>query len=533
MTVPQPTQDGSFINCDQPPLARPLPPSAPSSVPIEKWRSDETEEERSGALFDIVLRSPPWLVSMLIHVVVMIMLGLLTVSVQVKSQLHEILVGEADVIDEFDELNDNSIIEQLTPDIEVERDAMELTDVVTLQDFELEAIPDIHSADNFDPAAERIELGPMPELMERSGHLLSHVSATDAGQGFHGRSAAHRSGMVRRKGGTPGSEAAVVLALQWLAAHQNADGSWSYDHRHGGGTSCTCNMPGKFNTRYGSTALALLPFLGAGHSHKKGQYQQTVANGIYYLLKTMKIDNSNNVGKMLDEGNAGMYAHGLATMTLSEAFGISYDKELRGPAQAAVNWIVQSQGPMWGYHGGGNDTSVSGWQIMALKSAYTAGLQVPTPTTQKISMGLDGLQENEDGAFYGYQGPGNRTATTAVGLLSRMYLGREQNHPGLLRGMQFIAEKGPDTGNIYYTYYATLAMFQYTSGEGSVWKIYNTAMRESLIAAQHKTSHETGSWILGTHVNTGGRLYSTSLCAMCLEVYYRYMPVYEATRFGG
>jgi hypothetical protein len=152
---------------------------------------------------------------------------------------------------------------------------------------------------------------------------------------------------------------------------------------------------------------------------------------------------------------------------------------------------------------------------------------------EKISIGLDGVQSGDYGAFYGYRGPGKGPATTAVGLLSRMYLGWDQTHPGLVEGMQFLADRGPEPGNMYYTYYATLAMFQYTSGEGSFWENYNLAMRESLIAAQHQEGHERGSWTLGTYVGSGGRLYSTSLCAMCLEVYYRYMPVYRPDRLKG
>ena len=158
---------------------------------------------------------------------------------------------------------------------------------------------------------------------------------------------------------------------------------------------------------------------------------------------------------------------------------------------------------------------------------------MPSLTIQKISMGLDGVQSGEYGAFYGYNGPGKGPATTSIGLLSRMYLGSDQTHPGLASGMEYIAQQGPNPGNMYFTYYATLAMFQYTSGKGTVWQQYNVAMRESLVAAQHKTGHETGSWSVGTYVTQGGRLYSTAMCTMCLEVYYRYMPVYQLHGFAG
>jgi hypothetical protein len=480
----------------------------------------------------LVNRSPPWLVSMQIHLVTLIMLALFAIPTHVMNQGHEIVIEMVDDMDAADELDEQLVTEQLIRDIEVTSDSMQPLDVVTLHEFE----PEVPPATPFNPegldAASQNEFGLFSEVVERSSDLLSEVSGGALNKDFGARSTAGRSVMVRHKGGTAGSEAAVELALRWLAAHQNTDGSWSYDHRLGGGVTCTCTRPGQSSGRYGSTALALLAFLGAGHSHVEGEYKKTVAGGIQYLVTNMTLDPEKHAGKMLDDGHAGMYAHGMATMALSEAYVMSYDERLRAPAQAAVNWIVQTQGPLWGYRGGGNDTSVSGWQIMALKSAYMARLLVPELTIQKISTGLDGLQSGEYGAFYGYNKPGKGTATTSVGLLARMYLGWDQTHPGLARGMQYIAQHGPNPDNMYFTYYATLAMFQYTSGEGPVWQQFNVSMRESLISAQHQTGHETGSWSIGTYLNQGGRLYSTAMCAMCLEVYYRYMPVYQLRGFA-
>ena len=57
-------------------------------------------------------------------------------------------------------------------------------------------------------------------------------------------------------------------------------------------------------------------------------------------------------------------------------------------------------------------------------------------------------------------------------------------------------------------------------------------MRDYLISTQAQTGHESGSWFFpGEHNEAGGRLYVTALCAMTLQVYYRYMPLYRPETF--
>ena len=113
-----------------------------------------------------------------------------------------------------------------------------------------------------------------------------------------------------------------------------------------------------------------------------------------------------------------------------------------------------------------------------------------------------------------------------------MYTGWPKSHAGLKQGMNSIAAMGPDLQNLYYTYYATQAIFQYTDGKGPQWNRYNEALRDPLIAGQARQGHEQGSWTIGQHAGAGGRIYSTSLACMCLEVYYRHMPIYRKGGFG-
>jgi hypothetical protein len=216
---------------------------------------------------------------------------------------------------------------------------------------------------------------------------------------------------------------------------------------------------------------------------------------------------------------------------------MTHDPALRQPAQAAVNFIVEAQDPT----GGGwrylpqqaGDTSVVGWQLMALKSAQMAYLRVPTATMRKAGYFLDHVQTDR-GAVYGYQGPERgRPATTAIGLLSRMYLGWTHDHDGLQRGVRGLGMLGPSTdssrlrNNMYYNYYATQVVHHYG---GADWERWNEVMRDYLIQTQSTKGHETGSWFFQGNdhgTGAGGRLYFTALATMTLEVYYRYMPLYR------
>ena len=104
-----------------------------------------------------------------------------------------------------------------------------------------------------------------------------------------------------------------------------------------------------------------------------------------------------------------MYCHGLAAITLCEAYALTQDKALAGPAQQSINWIVYAQdktGGGWRYSPGQpGDTSAVGWQIMALKSGHLAYLDVPAKTIAGAINFLNLVQSNS-GANYGYTGPG-------------------------------------------------------------------------------------------------------------------------------
>ena len=277
--------------------------------------------------------------------------------------------------------------------------------------------------------------------------------------------------------------------------------------------------------------MALLPFLGAGQTHIAGDYQQVVGNGLDALLRQMKVKKN---GGSFEDGGV-MYSHGLASIALCEAYGMTDDPRLQQPAQAALNYIVYAQDPQ----GGGwrysprtpGDTSVVGWQIMALKSGHMSYLNVPYSTVRGATYFLDRVQVN-GGTGYAYVTDelNYRPGTSAIGLLCRMYLGWKRDNEILKQGVARIAKTGPSNDDFYYNYYAAQLMFQFTNAEGEMWETWNNKLRDQLVASQDKQGHAKGSWLSqgGHGIKKGGRLMCTSLGTMTLEVYYRHMPLYRS-----
>jgi hypothetical protein len=334
-----------------------------------------------------------------------------------------------------------------------------------------------------------------------------------------------KAALIREGGGNEFSEEAVAKALKWLVAHQATDGGWSFDHRQGGHRCAgRCKNPGTADeARIGATALALLPFLGAGHTPKSGTYREPVRRGLHYLITRQNLRSG-----ALFEPVGNMYSHGLAAIALAEAYAMTRDKPLHDAAQAALDFISEAQDPGgggWRYvPGQAGDTSVVGWQIMALKSGSMSYLKINPDTIRNASRFLDAVGA-DGGATYGYQQPGDGQATTAIGLLCRMYMGWKRDHEVLDRGVAFLDKRGPSKGDMYYNYYATQVL-HHVGGEP--WKRWNAKMRDQLIASQATRGHEQGSWYMrDRHGDRGGRLYCTALAAMILEVYYRHLPLYK------
>lgn len=333
---------------------------------------------------------------------------------------------------------------------------------------------------------------------------------------FYGRSGATREFALVNGGGTKESEAAVVRGLLWLKRNQSSDGRWLLD--------------GNFKDRgspndIAGTAFGLLPLLAAGKTHKASKdnkdFDKPVEKGLLYLIRKQNKRDGNFGG--------GMYAHGLASIAMCEAYGMTQDPALRRPAQMAVNYIVKAQHSAGGWRyspGQPGDTSVVGWQVMALKSAQMAGLDVPEVVMRKAQAYLNSCEDSTNG--YGYTGPGPTPTMSAVGLLCRQYLQSwgPQNLK-LIKGISnHLKTNPPGTKNIYYFYYATQVMHHFG---GSDWTEWNKKMQKYLLEGQDKTTGpNAGSWDStgDGHAASGGRVMVTSLSLLTLEVYYRHLPLY-------
>jgi hypothetical protein len=323
------------------------------------------------------------------------------------------------------------------------------------------------------------------------------------------------------------TEAAVARGLRWLAAHQAGDGRWSL-HRLAHARGCNCGGAGSIRSDSAATSLALLPFLGAGQTHLVGRYQDQVSRGLRWMLEHQRSD-----GDLRDssQGNAGMYAHGQGTIVLCEAFLMTGDEALRLPAQRAVDFIVEAQHPAGGWRyspGQPGDTSVLGWQLMALQSARAAHLNVPDETFELAGQYLDTVSRR-GGALYAYlPGQSPTHVMTAEALLCRIYLGWQLDASALREGIEYLVDRHmprEEEPNIYYWYYATQTL-HHSGGES--WERWNARMREILVESQERRGHGAGSWApRGEHSGPGGRIYMTSLAVCSLEVYYRHLPIFR------
>ena len=205
------------------------------------------------------------------------------------------------------------------------------------------------------------------------------------------------------------------------------------------------------------------------------------------------------------------------------------DPNLREPVQRAINFISQAKNDdsAWRYtpRCGDNDTSVTGWQVFALKSACVSGLEVKREDFADASKWLDNMTVLDTGRVgYNKKGFGSPTIT-AVGIMCRMLLGWRNDSPLLQKGSKIILSDNSWCSekevNFYHIYQASLGMFQ--MGD-PYWKTWHDKMTDFLLKNQVQGSCEHGSWEPSKDQRCKNRVFTTALGALSLEVYYRYLP---------
>jgi hypothetical protein len=372
------------------------------------------------------------------------------------------------------------------------------------------------------------------------------VGPGGGGGGRYGGRFGGRENLVARGGGTYATEGAVLAGLRWLARHQAEDGHWgarSFQEQCGKIIEGKCAGNGHEDNDVGVTGLALLAFLGAGYTH----LSRDVYDGICFGTVVKKgnqwlIQNQDAEGCVGPRQGHYMYCHAIAALALSEAFGLTGTELLRDNAQRSINFVVSAQNPYkaWRYSHRcrDNDTSVTGWCVMALKSAEISGLQTSGSAFQWAKTWIDSVTTSDGQTGYTNKpGKENRQndAMTAVGMMCRIFIDKKKEDPRLKGGAEHVTKSLPDWkhSNFYAWYYISLALFQYDGPDGPYWKKWNERMKETLVTHQRKKSDGcmNGSWdAIGPWGGHGGRVYSTAINTLTLEVYYRYDNVFGSGR---
>jgi len=348
---------------------------------------------------------------------------------------------------------------------------------------------------------------------------------------------------LREHGGTPETERAVAAGLRYLASIQRRGGWW-------GDRS---DRSDKYrDLRIGKTGLALLAFLGAGHTHRSGtEHSEVVSRAFRFLFGTQDAATGHF-------GNSEAYAHGIATYALAEAYAMTKDRDLLDPLERGVRRILDTQQRRvrdprvfggWSYYYPDGSTfdswpraSITAWQVMALESAKLSGFEIGDAPFEAARAYLLHSFDEEQGYFRYCHDPNRlesayRTlpGSTPASIFALTLLG-EGDDGRVLAALDFVRRRPPRSfrvtseerfvtrgeGNVYFWYYSTLALFQRGGGD---WAAWNAAMQRTLLPAQA----EDGSWppidpyaeIAGD--DDGDRSYTTAVCVLMLEVYYRYV----------
>ena len=391
-----------------------------------------------------------------------------------------------------------------------------------------------------------------------------------------GRQEGQRRNLLAAGGGTDQTEQAVKRALAWIVRQQTDRGVyaglWSLRGPYPDG--------GSEENRVAATAMALLALQGAGNTPTTGEHKEAVRDAWRSLIKTQT--DAGNFAPASDEHTSAagrMYGHGQITIALCEAYGLTRDVKLEQAAQAAIRYALAAQLPDggWRYHlpdtdesgfleswKNRGDLSMTGWFLLALKTAEMAGLQ--TPAIEEAFLRVDDflnqlriVSDDPDANDLGYDYQFNplnpvkkfQPAISAEAILGKLFLGTtpDDHHvravvdrllaespiafPESLRkggrAVEFAAidprSMNHAVKNIYAWYYITQVCHHVG---GRVWREWNADMCTLLPENQEAGGFQRGSWSPAHDLYgvKGGRLFTTALCACMLETYYRHLSLY-------
>ncbi len=515
-------------------------------------------EDFNAQLYGALRQSPWWMISVALHVCVFFILSLIDTGDADANTAPPMRASmDAEQIEE--ELEEEDEEEQEIHEQEI------TTEEPVVVDEEIAEKPITDNDLDFDESFGESE-GLSDAPFEGPSNNGSIGIGGGAGGAFPGRGGGRNQGSGR--GGKRPEDTAVDEALRWLAAHQSPDGGWEAAGFNqwcdGKAVTDPAQRPdglGKALYDPGVTGLALCAFLGAGYTNRgKHPFARVVGKGLRYLKNIQ--DPEGCFGPRSTKQY--IYNHATAALAMVEAYGMTGSPIWHGSAQRALDFIALTRNPYfawrYGVKPGDNDTSVSGWMMMALKSAelvnkasVKAGRRAPLAYDQSSFDGLRAWLDKATDPDYGRVGytkrgegparpaelvdrfPGEKSESmTAVGILARIFMGEDPRKSKIIqRGAELCANLpptwNPTDGSIdmYYWYYATLGIFQVG---GKPWATWKKAMQGAMVESQRLDTTYClykGSWDpIGPWGGDGGRVYSTAIMAMCLMVYERYGKVF-------
>ncbi|MDI6773988.1 MAG: terpene cyclase/mutase family protein [Verrucomicrobiota bacterium] len=430
-----------------------------------------------------------------------------------KNTTVQVSIREEKVVEELKEVE---------PPPEPEIQPPEPTDVAQVNET---FIPSTSKETSVGPDA---DFSPQPALLDSVAIIKSPVIMKGI---FGSRSPGARGSALGRHGGSGVTEGAVLRALRWLKKNQEGDGSWN--STSGGGI-------GKMDAPAGLTGLALLTYLAHGETPASPEFGATVDKAIKWLLKRQRED-----GAWLNV----QYEHLIATYAVCEAFSMIGMPSLKAAARKGMDVIIAGQNPSGGFDysltpgAPRNDTSIMGWAAQAMKAGKIAGVECPD-LDNAMKKAIEGFKCNFQGdsasGGFGYDGPGKH-GLTGAGILSHQLLGigKSPETKGALAYLmatdQFDwnrAAEGDRWRMVYRWYYNTQARFH---EGGECWKTWNKAFSVPMVKAQIVIPQaiqapsgkmvDIGYWDVDN--GKGGLVMDTTLCALMLQVYYRYLPTFQ------
>ncbi len=366
---------------------------------------------------------------------------------------------------------------------------------------------------------------------------------------YSARTRGNREQWIVRYGGSPETELAVERGLAWLARHQAKDGHWGEDCLGTG--EATCCLGPKHCTSAGGAfsvaqaGLATLAFQAGGQYGSNAKvHSEVVRHGLDWLV-TQQGENGALYTRGLGENHHDhMYEHGIAAWALCDACAVATaagktaEPRCRAAAEKAVRFIESQQHRDGGWRYSprpdeASDTSVSGWQVLALKSAKDAGIAVSSTCLEKAVRFFRSCRWLDTGKTRYYVFASEPTpAVSGAGLLVQEFVLEQPDAEWVRQGAEYLADFADSQWSsaeldsqthLYAWHYCALAMFQHG---GEFWKRWNDSVQERVRGAQDQDSQSCtlGSWDWQSDDfgKQGGRITTTALATLTLEVYYRY-----------